>query len=105
MFLDGDDVNWTPREDIGVDRWFYDLHTNKSLKGGKHDLAFELGEGALVGQAQLCSVEVIEYGSAEEYVVFPAAANVLIHRVRFNTTEGYIGAFPTYVSVPATDFS
>jgi hypothetical protein len=71
VLLDGGNIGWTPRKDIGVDRWFYDLAISDVLKGGKHELSFELSENALVGQAQLCSVEVIEYGSPEELVFLP----------------------------------
>lgn len=60
------DVDWTPRKDIGVDRWFYDMQFNETLEGGPHELKFRLSEGALIGQAQLCSLEVIEYGTENE---------------------------------------
>lgn len=64
--LDENDIGWTPRKDIGIDRWFYDLIYNQPLEGGLHSLTFELLKGARIGEAQLCSVEVIEYGSDEE---------------------------------------
>ncbi|KZW03199.1 hypothetical protein EXIGLDRAFT_600942 [Exidia glandulosa HHB12029] len=84
--LDGKDLGWTPREAIGEDRWHYRLHVDEGLKEGEHEVKFELLEEGVEGDpgtgegAQLCSVEVIEYGSEEE----------------FNTTEGHISAYPTF---------
>ena len=40
--IDGKQLAWTPRKDIGVDRWHYDIHREESLKGGEHELKFEL---------------------------------------------------------------
>ena len=64
--LDGTDLQWSPRQDIGVDRWHYDLHQNTALSAGEHEISFTLGPHGIVGIAQLCNVEVIEFGNSEE---------------------------------------
>lgn len=66
--LDGEDLGWTPRVDTGVDRWHYDIMVNSSLSGGEHQLKFTLGPTAQEGLLQLCSMELIEYGSDSECV-------------------------------------
>lgn len=66
--VDGDDLRWKPRKDIGVDRWHYDIHRNSTLEGGKHTISFTLRPNALEGQAQMCSVEIIEFGDSDECV-------------------------------------
>ncbi|CAE6449417.1 unnamed protein product [Rhizoctonia solani] len=77
--LDGTTVTWEANPEIGLDRWFYDVPIRK-LANDTHELKFVLEEKGKEGLAQLCSLEVIEYGNATE----------------FNSTEGYVGAFPTY---------
>lgn len=64
--LDGADLGWAPRADIGVDRWHYDIKLDKPLGEGEHVLKFGLEEGAREGEAQLCSVEVLEFGDESE---------------------------------------
>jgi len=66
--LDGEDLGWTPREDVRVDRWHYDIVVNSALTEGEHELRFTLGSTALEGLLQLCSFEIVEYGSDSEYV-------------------------------------
>ncbi|QRV80110.1 peptidase family M64 protein [Ceratobasidium sp. AG-Ba] len=81
--LDGKKVSWEAKPGVGVDRWFYDVWINDregGLRNGTHELSFALQQGGREGLAQLCSVEVIEYGNEKE----------------FNFTAGYVGAFPTY---------
>ena len=58
-----DDV---PRKDVGVDRWHYDIMVNSVLTEGEHELRFTLGSTAQEGLLQLCSFEIIEYGSDSE---------------------------------------
>jgi len=73
-----------------MDRWFYDIEDVGGLGGlsqGEHTLEFALTYVGREGDAQLCNVEVFEYGSEEE----------------FNTSAGYIGAFPTYSDEPPYD--
>ncbi|KAG8214690.1 hypothetical protein J3R82DRAFT_9770 [Butyriboletus roseoflavus] len=80
VYLDGVDLGWTPRNEIDVDRWHYDIIFEHALTEGKHTVEFSLQNRDFQGQAQLCSVEVLEYGSLEE----------------FNATQGYYSLFPTY---------
>ncbi|KAL5639988.1 hypothetical protein ACGC1H_007329 [Rhizoctonia solani] len=77
--LDGIIATWKTNPDIDIDRWFYDIPIG-ALENGTHELKFALKERGKEGLAQLCSVEVIEYGNTTE----------------FNATSGYVGAFPTY---------
>ena len=64
--LDGKELAWKPRPDIGLDRWHYDIHRNEVLEDGDHELTFELKNKALEGMAQLCSAEILEFGADEE---------------------------------------
>ncbi len=74
--LDGKEVNskWHFKEDIGMDRWHYDLKffegkgdgENGGLSGGVHVVEFELISPWWDGVAQLCSVEILEFGSEDE---------------------------------------
>lgn len=66
VYLDGADLGWTPRHGIGVDRWHYDVLFEHALAEGEHVLEFSLRNRDIQGQAQLCSVEALEYGSPEE---------------------------------------
>jgi hypothetical protein len=66
--LDGEDLGWTPRNDVGVDRWHYDIMVNSALAEGEHELIFALGSTGQEGLLQLCSFEIIEYGSDDECV-------------------------------------
>ncbi|KAJ8523234.1 hypothetical protein ONZ45_g289 [Pleurotus djamor] len=65
--LDGIDLGWVPQEDIGVDRWHYDIHRSTPLTEGTHQLKFTLVNKDREGTAQLCSAEVLEFGSEEEF--------------------------------------
>jgi hypothetical protein len=64
--LDGSDLGWTPRGGIGEDRWHYDVFVDGRLKEGTHKVEFELKSGEQEGVAQLCSVEVLEFGSEKQ---------------------------------------
>jgi hypothetical protein len=66
--LDGADLRWAPRKDIGRDRWHYDIQLDTALGEGAHEVAFELRSKKREGDAQLCSVEVLEFGTADECV-------------------------------------
>jgi hypothetical protein len=68
VLLDGNDVGWEPRLDVGMDRWHYDIMQNYPLAPGSHNFSFVLGNTAVVGKAQLCSLEIIEYGDDFESV-------------------------------------
>jgi hypothetical protein len=71
--LDGKKVPWVAKQGAGIDRWFYDIWVrgdgkkpDAGLHNGTHELSFALQEGGREGLAQLCSVEVIEYGNPNE---------------------------------------
>lgn len=64
--IDGKNLGWTPRQDIGVDRWHYDVHRNITLNDGEHEVKFELKNQDREGTAQLCSTEVLEFGTDDE---------------------------------------
>ncbi|KAG7088771.1 hypothetical protein E1B28_012737 [Marasmius oreades] len=78
--LDGVDLNWEPKPDVGMDRWFYDMYRDMPLEAGKHQVKFTLKNMELEGDAQMCSLEVLEFGNADEFIA----------------KLGYVGAFPTY---------
>ncbi|KZT69611.1 hypothetical protein DAEQUDRAFT_669439 [Daedalea quercina L-15889] len=86
--LDGEDLGWTPRADIGADRWHYDIHRDDALSAGEHKATFTLANDARQGTAQLCSVEVLEFGDEEEFASAP----------------GYCGIFPTFSDVNETSY-
>lgn len=73
--LDGEDLRWVPLPGIGIDRWHYDIHRPDALSSGQHELVFELLDPEQEGTAQLCSVEILEYGTEDE-CVFPTTSPV-----------------------------
>ena len=64
--LDGLDLNWKPRLNVGMDRWFYNYFVPQPLAPGHHHLEFTLLDKSKEGVAQLCSAEILEYGTEEE---------------------------------------
>ena len=64
--IDGVDLGWVPEPNIGVDRWHYDIYRHGGLRLGEHEIKFTLLEGKREGIAQLCSVEVLEFGDEDE---------------------------------------
>ena len=64
--LDGVALDWEPRPGIGLDRWHYDIHRFFSLSNGEHEIKFTLLNGNRQGVAQLCSVEILEFGDESE---------------------------------------
>ncbi|EJD50412.1 hypothetical protein AURDEDRAFT_84139 [Auricularia subglabra TFB-10046 SS5] len=92
--LDGNDLGWKPLEGVGQDRWHYRLQVPHGLSEGEHEVLFELLEDGVEGDpttgqgAQLCSVEILEYGSDDE----------------FNKTEGHISAYPTFSNLNETTY-
>ncbi|KAJ3515781.1 hypothetical protein NLJ89_g1540 [Agrocybe chaxingu] len=86
--FDGTDLEWVPREDLGEDRWFYDILGDRNLEAGRHELKFTLLNGGLEGKAQLCSTEVLEYGNEEEFVLEP----------------GFYSLYPTYSNLNRTTY-
>ncbi|THH05957.1 hypothetical protein EW146_g9760 [Bondarzewia mesenterica] len=71
VLLDGDDLGWTPKEGLGVDRYFYDIYRDDALSEGGHIVEFVLKNGEREGIAQMCSVEILEYGNEEEFKAAP----------------------------------
>ncbi|KAI0770580.1 IgA peptidase M64-domain-containing protein [Fomes fomentarius] len=86
--LDGKDLGWVPRKDIGVDRWHYDIKINETLKEGEHEVKFVLRNGEREGEAQLCSVEVLEFGDESEFV----------------STPGHYSLYPTFSEKNETSY-
>ena len=60
--VDGQDLHWQPKVGLGVDRWHYDIHRDGGLSDMEHELKFTLNNADREGIAQLCSVEVLEFG-------------------------------------------
>jgi len=86
--LDGVDLGWVPREDIGMDRWHYDVHREGGLSDGTHEMKFTLHNKETEGQAQLCSLEVLEFGD----------------QTQFNSTPGLYSVFPTFSDQNETSY-
>ncbi|KAF5380731.1 hypothetical protein D9757_007158 [Collybiopsis confluens] len=104
--LDGEDLGWKPKVGLGVDRWHYDIklgngwqardeagagigtREDRGLSGGEHQLSFVLLDKDREGEAQLCSAEILEFGSEDEFVSEP----------------GYHGVFPTYSDKNETSY-
>ncbi|KAH9850218.1 IgA peptidase M64-domain-containing protein [Lenzites betulinus] len=86
--LDGKDLGWVPRGDIGVDRWHYDIKLNRTLKSGEHQVKFTLRNKEREGEAQLCSVEVLEFGDEDEFV----------------STPGHYSLYPTFSDKNETSY-
>ncbi|KAI9450216.1 IgA peptidase M64-domain-containing protein [Lactarius psammicola] len=78
--LDGKDLPWVPLPGIGIDRWHYDIHRPDALSSGQHEVVFELLDAEQEGIAQLCSIEILEYGTGDE----------------FDARPGVYGVFPTF---------
>ncbi|KAI1203617.1 IgA peptidase M64-domain-containing protein [Nemania serpens] len=79
--LDGKDVGWKINPEVGADRYIYNMKIDKALRPGKHELSFKLLNKKLEGTAQLCNLEILEYGDAEE---------------EFNFDLKYHGLYPTF---------
>jgi len=68
--LDNVDLGWEPKVGLGVDRWHYDIHLDRGLSGGEHELRFTLLNRDREGIAQLCSAEILEFGDEDELSFF-----------------------------------
>ncbi|KAG9019278.1 hypothetical protein FRB90_004547 [Tulasnella sp. 427] len=103
ILLDGRNVEFSPRKDIGRDRWHYKIHSSelalprnldsqvhasRGLEQGIHEIEFRLGPTAQSRQVQICSVEILEFGNEEE----------------FNAAPGSISLFPTFSSKNMTTY-
>lgn len=94
--LDGSNLGWVPRADIGLDRWHYDIHLNRSLAAGQHEVKFTLVNSEREGAAQLCSVEILEFGNEKESVfLFFAWLSSPDSNSRFVSTPGHYALYPT----------
>lgn len=60
--IDGNDVGWELNPSIGVDRYIYNIKIDERLSLGEHEVSFTLLNEEVEGSAQLCNLEVIEYG-------------------------------------------
>ncbi|ETW82139.1 hypothetical protein HETIRDRAFT_61336 [Heterobasidion irregulare TC 32-1] len=88
VLFDGEDLGWTPKEGLGVDRYFYDIYKNERLSEGEHKIEFVLKNAEREGIAQMCSIEVLEYGSEQEFI----------------ETPGFYGVFPTFSETNETTY-
>ncbi|KAK0244496.1 IgA peptidase M64-domain-containing protein [Armillaria nabsnona] len=86
--LDGVDLGWVPKEGLGVDRWHYDVYRDDALAGGTHEVKFTLLNADREGIAQLCNVEILEFGDENEFIATP----------------NYYGVFPTYSVANKTSY-
>lgn len=64
--IDGKDIGWKFNPIVGLDRWIYTLKFDKALAPGKHRLSFTLLNKKVQGTAQLCNLQIVEYGTAKE---------------------------------------
>jgi hypothetical protein len=87
--LDGKDLGWKVNPVVGVDRFIYQMSFNESLAPGRHELGFTLLNDEIQGQAQLCNLEVLEYGEAD---------------AEFEFEDEYHGLYPTYSATNATTY-
>ncbi|KAJ7863462.1 IgA peptidase M64-domain-containing protein [Mycena olivaceomarginata] len=69
--LDGEDLKWTPRVGIGMDRYHYDVYRAAGLSAGEHTLSFTLLNGERQPEAQMCNAEILEFGDETEFVATP----------------------------------
>lgn len=76
--LDGVALDWAPRPGIGLDRWHYNIHRFFSLSNGEHEIKFTLLNSNRQGVAQLCSVEILEFGDESEWAFIPFRINALL---------------------------
>lgn len=79
--LDGKDLGWEVNPVVGLDRWIYDMKFDTGLAPGTHELKYTLLNGEIEGTAQLCNLEVVEYGEDPS---------------EFTFDREFHGAFPTW---------
>ncbi|KAI0014013.1 IgA peptidase M64-domain-containing protein [Xylariaceae sp. FL0662B] len=65
--IDGEDVGWEVNPAVGADRYIYNMKVDEGLTPGEHELTLTLLNEELQGNAQLCNLEVIEYGSEFDF--------------------------------------
>ncbi|KAI0155292.1 IgA peptidase M64-domain-containing protein [Xylariaceae sp. FL1272] len=86
--VDGKDVGWELNPEVGVDRYIYNMKIDEALAPGEHELKFTLLNDEIQGSAQLCNLEVIEYGDEDE----------------FEFSVGYHGLYPTFSDTNETTY-
>ncbi|ESK95680.1 hypothetical protein Moror_12547 [Moniliophthora roreri MCA 2997] len=86
--LDGEDLKWEPKVGLGVDRWHYDFHHDVPLSAGEHEVVFTLLNKDREGIAQMCSIEILEFGDEDEFI----------------STPGHYGVYPTYSEKNETSY-
>jgi hypothetical protein len=86
--LDGKDLGWEVNPVIGLDRFIYNMKFDEALSAGSHELKFTLLNEELQGTAQLCNLEILEYGEADE----------------FNFAPEFHGSYPTYSATNQTTY-
>ncbi|CAJ2502536.1 Uu.00g099300.m01.CDS01 [Anthostomella pinea] len=84
--IDGKDVGWAIKPEVGVDRYIYNMKMDKGLAPGEHEVKFSLLNEAIEGSAQLCNLEVMEYGE------------------EFDLELGYHGLYPTFSDINETTY-
>ncbi|KAI1358696.1 IgA peptidase M64-domain-containing protein [Xylaria arbuscula] len=87
--VDGEDVGWEINPETGIDRYIYNMKIDASLSPGAHELSFTLLNEEIQGTAQLCNLEVLEYGVAEE---------------EFEFNRIYHGLYPTFSDQNVTSY-
>ncbi|KAI1088365.1 IgA peptidase M64-domain-containing protein [Rostrohypoxylon terebratum] len=84
--IDGNNVGWEINPEVGVDRYIYNMKVDKALAPGEHEIKVTLLNELIEGSAQLCNLEVIEYGEEFEF------------------ETGYYGLYPTFSDLNETTF-
>lgn len=64
--IDGKDVGWELNPAVGVDRYIYNMKMDDALTPGEHGIEVTLLNEEIQGTAQLCNLEVLEYGDEAE---------------------------------------
>lgn len=104
--LDGKDLAWEVNKDVGLDRWIYDMKFDDSLEPGKHTLSWVLLNADREGTAQLCNLQILEYGPEDEYET-PSTTfrnGILTKLARFTFKENFHGLYPTYSATNQTTY-
>ncbi|KAH7368677.1 IgA peptidase M64-domain-containing protein [Plectosphaerella cucumerina] len=86
--IDGKDLGWEVNKLVGIDRWIYTMKFDTALAPGRHTLRFTLRNETIQGRAQLCNLQILEYGAADE----------------FNFTPAYHSLYPTYSASNVTTY-
>lgn len=64
--IDGVDLGWEVNSIVGLDRWIYSMKFDSALAPGAHTLSYTLLNEEREGTAQLCNLQILEYGDAGE---------------------------------------